>query len=253
MTNGLLIVTADDYGYSEVVTDATLNAYAGGGISATSAMMFMRDTERAAEAAPDGLAIGLHLNLSLPYEAASIPAAVSDRQLRMTEMFTSASWQDGSPKLDRKRRKTLADVVADQTERFQKLFGEPTHIDGHHHVHLHPRVLDLLPCTIPTRPRPTIPSRLDLPAGRSERSFQRRFVSASAALDLRRLHPDLGGVGLVVLERARTVPLEVFCHPRKDDELEALISPKWKSVLDRLRVGTYQDLRAASASVSTHR
>src|SRR5207248_8562471 len=77
MTNGLLIVTADDYGYSEVVTDATLNAYAGGGISATSAMMFMRDTERAAEAAPDRLAIGLHLNLSLPYEAASIPAAVS--------------------------------------------------------------------------------------------------------------------------------------------------------------------------------
>jgi predicted glycoside hydrolase/deacetylase ChbG (UPF0249 family) len=240
---GLLIVTADDFGYSRTVTKAIRNAHAGGGVSTTSAMTFMRDTESAADSPPEGLRIGLHMNLSMRYEAANVPRSVGERQLRMTELFGRTSWQDGSPKLGRRDRMTLADVIADQTERFHVLFGEPDHVNGHHHVHLHPSVLELLPASIPTRPRPTSPSRLDRPPGRSERSFNARFVSAAAAVDFRRVHPALGGVGLDFLEHADRLSLEVFCHPREDDEFDALGSPTWAEALARMRVGSYADLR----------
>jgi len=62
----MLIINADDLGRSVVETDAALRCYSAGRITSVSAMVFMSDSERAAELANgNGLDVGLHLNFSI--------------------------------------------------------------------------------------------------------------------------------------------------------------------------------------------
>ena len=65
----MLIVNADDWGGWKSATDAALACYKAGRINSVSAMVFMEDSERAAELAQaDGLDVGLHLNFTTPFE-----------------------------------------------------------------------------------------------------------------------------------------------------------------------------------------
>jgi predicted glycoside hydrolase/deacetylase ChbG (UPF0249 family) len=61
----MLIINGDDFGRSAAETDAALRCYRAGRITSVSAMVFMVDSERAAQVAnADGLDVGLHLNFS---------------------------------------------------------------------------------------------------------------------------------------------------------------------------------------------
>ena len=61
----MIIINADDWGRSERETDAALSTYKRGRITSASAMVFMRDSGRAADLAKDaGIDVGLHFNLS---------------------------------------------------------------------------------------------------------------------------------------------------------------------------------------------
>ncbi|HET6489004.1 MAG TPA: ChbG/HpnK family deacetylase, partial [Syntrophales bacterium] len=64
----MLIVNADDWGRNRVATDRSLELHRNGRITAVSAMVFMEDSERAAELARmNGLDVGLHLNFTTPF------------------------------------------------------------------------------------------------------------------------------------------------------------------------------------------
>src|SRR5215510_10131382 len=61
----MLIINADDLGRSAIETDAILKCHRESRVTSTSAMVFMEDSERAAELAiENALDIGLHLNFS---------------------------------------------------------------------------------------------------------------------------------------------------------------------------------------------
>ena len=61
----MLIINADDWGRSLAETDAALECYKAGRITSVSAMVFMEDSERAAELAKENkLDVGLHLNFT---------------------------------------------------------------------------------------------------------------------------------------------------------------------------------------------
>ena len=61
----MLIINADDWGRSLAETDAALECYKAGRITSASAMVFMGDSERAAELAKENkLDVGLHLNFT---------------------------------------------------------------------------------------------------------------------------------------------------------------------------------------------
>ena len=63
--NRMLIINADDWGRSVAETDAALRCYKEGRITSVSAMVFMEDSERAAELAKENeLDVGLHLNFT---------------------------------------------------------------------------------------------------------------------------------------------------------------------------------------------
>jgi predicted glycoside hydrolase/deacetylase ChbG (UPF0249 family) len=237
----VLIVNADDFGASRSTTDAICTAFDAAAITSTSTMVWMSDSARAAGiAAEQDLPLGLHLNLTLPFSGRDVPPDVRERQLRLTELFSRDGWwKEAGRRFD---RKLLQDAIDDQVERFREQFGQPTHIDGHHHVHLYAAVLDLLPQTWPIRPPLRAPEQAQARRNKRERHLHKRFRAPDLAFALARIQPATGDVGLEVLDCAQRLCVEVMVHPLQRTEMELLTSPEWRARLDSLTLGSYAAL-----------
>src|SRR6266513_2908362 len=75
----MLIINADDWGRSGAETDAALRCYKGGRITSVSAMVFMEDSERAAELAKENdLDVELHLNFTDKFTANYYPGTLGN-------------------------------------------------------------------------------------------------------------------------------------------------------------------------------
>jgi predicted glycoside hydrolase/deacetylase ChbG (UPF0249 family) len=144
---GALIVNADDWGSDSETTDRIFDCIRHGAVSSASAMVFMADSQRAAELALESqIDVGLHLNLTSPFTAPHIPKLLLHHQQRVSRFLRGSRFAKVifHPGL----HQSFKYVVAAQLEEFQRLLGlEPARIDGHHHMHLCANVLlaDLLP------------------------------------------------------------------------------------------------------------
>lgn len=138
---GCLIINADDWGHDDRTTNRIFECFQRRVLSSASGMVFMEDSERAAEIARDrDLDIGLHLNLSTPFSAPAIPTRLAAHHQKIRECLCANRvarllYHPG-----------LADsfeyAVARQLEEFSRLYGRmPDRIDGHHHMHLSANVL----------------------------------------------------------------------------------------------------------------
>jgi chitin disaccharide deacetylase len=233
----VLIVNADDLGASPSATDPVIECFRAGVITSASGMVWLPDSERAARLAREhDLPVGLHLNLTLPFAADDVPLEVRERQLALTRAFSSKSWRlpaDRAPD-----GPLIGAAISDQLQRFREQFGEPTHVDGHHHVHVHTAVLAHLPRELPIRP--PLGDRSARPFG--QRWLLRRFRGPDACLDFERLHPALGGDGFGGLAQAQRRTLAVMVHPARAQEREALLSAEWRAALAALELGSYREL-----------
>jgi chitin disaccharide deacetylase len=138
--SGALIINADDWGRDALNTDRILACCRIGTVSSVSAMMFMKDSERAARVAREmKIDAGLHLNLTTMFSQPT-NSKVAEYQQRVVQYL---------------RGHRLARVifhpglvryfeyqVAAQLDEFRRLYdGDPIRIDGHHHMHLCANVL----------------------------------------------------------------------------------------------------------------
>jgi hypothetical protein len=139
--SGVLIINADDWGRDDRTTNRILECFQRRVLSSASGMVFMEDSERAANIAREQrLDIGLHLNLSAPFSAPAVPTRLATHHQKIRECLCANRvarllYHPG-----------LADsfeyVVARQLEEFSRLYGRmPDRIDGHHHMHLSANVL----------------------------------------------------------------------------------------------------------------
>jgi predicted glycoside hydrolase/deacetylase ChbG (UPF0249 family) len=139
-----LIVNADDLGWTEGVNRGIVEAFHHGIVTSTSLLAngaaFAGGVE-AARSAP-GLGVGVHLNLSdgLP---------VADRET-VTSLLNHDGEFAGGPEsllLRRARRGlVLAEVENEwdaQIQRVRDTGIEPTHVDGHKHVHMLPGLFEI--------------------------------------------------------------------------------------------------------------
>jgi hopanoid biosynthesis associated protein HpnK len=140
-----LIINGDDFGYSEAVNRAIIQAHCEGVLTSASLMVNERAAEHAvrlARATPS-LAVGLHLVLvlgraALPHDG--IPH-ITDPQGN----FTNSSFRAGiqyyfSPTARRELRREMRA----QFDRFVATGLPFSHVDGHTHLHQHPVVFDEL-------------------------------------------------------------------------------------------------------------
>jgi predicted glycoside hydrolase/deacetylase ChbG (UPF0249 family) len=138
---GRLIINADDWGRDRDTTDRTLDCVRQGSVSSASAMVFMEDSERAAEIArASGVDAGIHLNFTAPYTGKNTSSKGSEHQRAVSSFLRKHAMARlvFHPGL----KSSFEYVVADQMEEFRRLYGAlPQRVDGHHHQHLCANVL----------------------------------------------------------------------------------------------------------------
>lgn len=245
----MIIVNADDYGYVPVATDRILACHSVGGVTDASAMVFMEDAERAAsQAAEAGLETGLHLNLTQAFTAARVPTGVRERHERV------ARYLNGSRLAPLIYHPLLAGDVRYlfecQLAEYRRLYSsEPTHLDGHHHMHLCANMLfsSLVPAGWRLR------RNFSFTAG--EKSWFNRTYRAWVDRWIARRHivPDYlfsfsmcsDDAGLArVLELGRRTVVEVETHPEWDHEFHRLLNSAWVEALASVGKGSYSRLGA---------
>lgn len=132
----MIIINADDFGRSHSETEAVLSCYAKGRITSASAMVFMADSERAADIAKsNGLDVGLHLNLNETFTSPGVPLELRRQHESIVRFLNRGKYALllYSPFLSGKFRS----VYDAQEAEFMRLYGKPpSHIDGHRHMHL---------------------------------------------------------------------------------------------------------------------
>ena len=275
----VLVVTADDFGLSRAVNAAIAHARREGVLTGASLMVTGETADEAvalARALP-GLSVGLHLVLAdgrpaLPPE--EIPHLVGPcGRLEADPARAWVRWSTSAP-----ARRELAREIEAQFARFAATGLPLSHVDGHHHLHLHPAVfpvvaelaerhgargvrltyegLGTLPDASPRRAAVeavvlgALARRWRPAARRRGLSFPARVhgVVRSGAMH----EPYL--VGLV--RRVDGPSAEIFLHPSTEagdprgpnpGDLCALLSPAVRSAIERrgLSLGTYASLEVA--------
>jgi hopanoid biosynthesis associated protein HpnK len=140
-----IIINADDFGFSETVNQAIVQAHTEGVLTSASLMVTADAAEQAISLAhqyPD-LAVGLHLVLvcgrsALPPE--QVPHLV-DRDGKFSDDPVRAGWHY---QFSRAARQELRQEIRAQLEKFRQTGLPLSHVDGHLHLHLHPVVLNML-------------------------------------------------------------------------------------------------------------
>jgi predicted glycoside hydrolase/deacetylase ChbG (UPF0249 family) len=249
LRRGLLIVNLDDWGYEPSTTDSIAECYGRGAVTSTTALVWMRDSARAARiATKHGFSTGLHLNLDLAYEADNVPIAARRVHADVCRYFASSRRRNVRYLFSRHLRNLVAADISAQLSEFEALYGTPpTHVDGHHHV-LELAPVGFLSSALPpgTKIRNPFWSAPSLLGGLSlnwHRLFLRwRFTTTDRFFDLNGIHPELGGTGLEdVLEDSDHSSVEIMAHAYPD-EVAILQSAAWQEALAPHRLGSYADL-----------
>jgi len=132
----MINVNADDLGISKTVTDRIINCYDNGRIHSGSLMVFMVDSDRAAELAIEmKMPIGLHLNFDQPFTAKNLSNKLLNHHNELCVYLNRSKWNQAifNPLLIN----SFDYAFKSEWDTFVKLTGnEPKKIDGHHHMHL---------------------------------------------------------------------------------------------------------------------
>ena len=255
----MLILTADDYGRSVEATDRIFQCGANGRLTSASAMVFMRDSARAAARAADSaLEFGLHLNFTEPMDDAAAPAALRGHHDRVRSFLTARRL---APALYAPRLAESFDALVDaQRAEYERLYGTaPAFYNGHHHMHLCTNVLvgGLLPRSSPVRTAFTFePGEKSLLNRLYRRALQRwvrgRHASTDAFYSIEPIHDVCRLSRLVRAAAADHVEIEV--HPERIEESRFLLGDSFAECLKDAVLGSFGSLvRAEPGGAGTDR
>ena len=257
-----LIVTGDDFGARPGVNRAIARAYDEGILTGASLIVTGEFLDQAVVLARErsGLATGLHLVLC-DATSASPPGAIPDL-VTPERRFPSAPGRTGMVHWIWRRRRSgqLEKEIRAQVERYLATGLPLNHVDGHHHLHMHPVIFDILvrcmeDYKIPwvrlvdegrraRRPGDPLLGELvaavfGLLAARHRRVLARRGATlapdrvyglrATGRLDLQEW--------LRLLQQLRESTVEIYTHPDEDTDegrrqLEALCAPELRSAVE---------------------
>lgn len=240
----MLIINADDFGRSVPETDAAFRCYQAGRLTSVSAMVFMADSERAAQLAKEHeLDAGLHLNFTERFTGARIPAKLADHHDKIARFLTRNKYAQilYNPLL----RTEFAYSFQAQLEEFTRLLGKPPlHVDGHHHMHLCANML--LSNVIPTG----IKVRRNFSFWPGEKSWLNRTYRVLVDRWLARRYqlPDYffdltqsiqGEKMDRVMALAESSNVELMTHPGLQTESEYLMGDEFAGLLHPLELHSY--------------
>ncbi len=139
-----LIINADDLGINAPRSHGIFQCFEFGIVTSATLICNGNDADRAAKHAREKkLPIGLHLNLT------DGPPMSDAKDIESLLQSTAGEFRQ---RQEQKRVLELGQVDAVHVEReiraqiewFLDSHGQPTHVDGHHHIHIHPLITPLL-------------------------------------------------------------------------------------------------------------
>jgi chitin disaccharide deacetylase len=241
----MLIVNADDWGRSMAETDAALRCFRERRITSVSAMVFMTDSKRAAKLAKDYHLddVGLHLNFSEEFTDPSCPEALKDHHRRIVRFLRRNKYAQlvYNPFLGN----AFASSYHAQMEEFVRLFEKsPSHIDGHHHLHLCANFLlsKAMPAGTRVRRNFSFWSGEKSLLNRAYRAVVDRFLARRYELthyffDLTQCMEQRKLKRVAALAESSNV--ELMTHPIVNEEEKYLMSDEFRAILQRLEIGGY--------------
>ena len=138
-----LIINADDLGRSTQRSHGIFQCVEFGAVTSVTILPNASDSDRAAKHAREkGIPAGLHINLSEEYPLSKpedVPGLIQangqfPERLKAYEALETRA----VPKVSLERE------IRRQVEWFFDNYGQPTHIDGHQHIHVFPMVIEVL-------------------------------------------------------------------------------------------------------------
>lgn len=248
---GCLIINADDWGRDAATTNRTLDCIRYRTVSSVSAMVFMEDSERAAEIASNhNLDAGLHLNLTAPLTGTGLPADLLRHQEAISRYLAKSRYSQSifHPAL----ANSFQYCISAQIQEFAKLYGDaPQRMDGHHHMHLSANVIlgHLLPDGMIIR--------RNFSFGPGEKSFPNRLYRRVTDAMLARRHPmtdfffSLQPIAPAdrlqrLFSMANHFVVELESHPVNDDEYNLLTGDKLHALLGDVTISVGYFVRSIS-------
>ena len=244
----MLIINADDFGRTRQSTNRIVSCHNQGRVTSTSAMVFMEDSQRAAELAGESnIDVGLHLNFTQkptqPQTQSSLFCAYHDR---IAAFLTRRKYNFliYNPAL----RRQFEYVFQLQLEEFERLYSmSPSHIDGHHHMHLCTNML--IKTIIPKRQR----VRRNFSFARGEKNLLNRIYRRIIDKGLERKYliadyffslADVVKTDQIkrVLNLAKTAIVELETHPELDEEFEWLMGDAFFQTFSGVKTITHSQL-----------
>ena len=138
-----LIINADDLGANPQRSHGIFECFEFGVVTSASIIPNMSDSDDAAKRARERkLPSGLHLNLTDDY-----PLSKQDDVRSLTDMngrFHDAARLKTLIAEGKIQKEHLEREIRAQVEWIFDSYGAPTHVDGHHHIHIHPAIAEAL-------------------------------------------------------------------------------------------------------------
>jgi len=242
----MLIINADDLGMDRLTTDRILDCFRHKRISNTTAMMFMGDSERSAEAAMScHLPVGLHLNFTKPFDARYVTSTLRDYHNTLVKYFTGVKHARiiYNPFI----RRHVDYCFKAQFEEFERLYGKPpTHIDGHHHVHLTANLMFsyLIPSATKIRRNVSFSKKKSFFSNwwRSliDKIIKKRFQTTDLFLGL---YSYVDAIDILsMIEKTNDCSVEFMVHPGLLPEYDFLISDRFAEIIQGAKMSSYDAL-----------
>jgi hypothetical protein len=243
----MLIINADDFGSTKLATERIMTCFRHGAVTSTSAMVFMEDSERAAEFAKEsGLDVGLHLNFTQAFTGTRCNSRGRERQERVARFLTrhKLSQLVYHPGL----QTDFQYVFRLQLDEFLLLFSKaPSHFDGHHHMHLCANML--LRRVVPKGEKIRRPFSF-FPGQKSSINLLYRWLVNNWIRRTYRAVDFLFSLADCIefeefdriAELAAVASVELETHPEEPGELAWLMGNGYAQFRGKVRLGTYDML-----------
>lgn len=243
----MLIINADDFGQNRLATERILSCCKRGVITSTSAMVFMEDSRRAADLAKEHkLDVGLHLNFSQEFTQQNCNSLLFGYHNRIVSFLSMKKYNFliFNPLLHMQ----FDYIFRAQLEEFENLYGvSPSHIDGHHHMHLCTNMLirDIIPAGQKVR--------RNFSYSQGEKTLLNRMYRSVIDLWLSRKHITTDFLFSLsecikfgrlerAFELAKTSNVELETHPEISEEFECLMGSAFVQATSGLQKVAYSQL-----------
>ncbi|MGR5065394.1 chitin disaccharide deacetylase [Photobacterium sp. DNB22_13_2] len=212
-----VIFNADDFGLTRGVNLGIADACHNGVVRSTTMMVGMSAEKHATQVATSTplLAVGVHLRFTAgaPLTAPSCLVGRNGQFLTKEELWLRPDFNE----------QQVADEVVAQIECFLATGLPLSHVDSHHHAHMHPKLLPIINEVVSSY---RVPLRACRSFSGQRYVFSKDFYSETPNLD------DL--LAIIGQQRGQCEVLEIMCHPGIVDpsliELSGYAQPRAKEL-----------------------